>query len=114
MYTVLVIIAIIVCVLLGLIILIQNPKGGGLASGFSGSNNIMGVQRTGDFLEKGTWALAIALLGLSLLINVAIPKGGTVNQDATEIQKQIQKPAGVPTPLGPPVPAAPSADTSKK
>jgi preprotein translocase subunit SecG len=114
MYTVLVIIAIIVCVLLGLIILIQNPKGGGLASGFSGSNNIMGVQRTGDFLEKGTWALAIGLLVLSLLINVTIPKGGTVNQDATEIQNQIQKPSGVPSQLGPPLPATPPADTSKK
>jgi protein translocase SecG subunit len=61
LYTV-IILAIIVCVLLVLFILIQNPKGGGLSSGFAGSNNIMGVQRTGDFLEKGTWILAVSLM----------------------------------------------------
>jgi preprotein translocase subunit SecG len=93
MYFALVILAIVVCVLLGLIILIQNPKGGGLSSGFSGSNNIMGVQRTGDFLEKGTWVLAISLMVIALLINVAIPKGGVVNEQNNEIQKQINKPA---------------------
>ncbi|HXH99758.1 MAG TPA: preprotein translocase subunit SecG [Sphingobacteriaceae bacterium] len=115
MYTALVVLAIIVCVLLALIILVQNPKGGGLASGFSGSNNIMGVQRTGDVLEKGTWALAITLLVLSLLINVTIPKGGTLNQDATEIQKQIQKPAGSPSQFGPAPGTQPKpTDTSKR
>jgi preprotein translocase subunit SecG len=112
MGTVLVVLSIIVCVLLGLIILVQEPKGGGLTSGFSGTNNIMGVRRTGDFLEKGTWALAIALLALSLLINVTMPKGGTVNQDATDIQKQIQKPAG-PSQFGP-IPQTQPVDTSKK
>ncbi|MBC7743697.1 MAG: preprotein translocase subunit SecG [Flavobacterium sp.] len=97
MYVSLVVLAIIVCVLLGLIILIQNPKGGGLSSGFSGSNNIMGVQRTGDFLEKGTWGLAILLMVLALLINVAIPKGGDVNPN-NDIQNQINKPAPLSSP----------------
>nr|MBC7611837.1 preprotein translocase subunit SecG [Pseudopedobacter sp.] len=59
MVTFLVILGILVCIILVLVILIQNPKGGGLSSGFSSSNNIMGVQRTGDILEKGTWGLAI-------------------------------------------------------
>ena len=113
MGTVLVVIAIIVCVFLGLIILVQNPKGGGLTSGFSGTNNIMGVQRTGDFLEKGTWALAIALLVLSLVINVTMPKGGVVNQDATEIQRQIQKP-NAPSQFGPIPKAQPPLDSAKK
>jgi preprotein translocase subunit SecG len=80
MYQILVIISIIVCVLLVAIVLIQNPKGGGLASGFSSSSQMMGVQRTGDFLEKGTWGLAIFLMVLALAINVAV-KGGT---DQTE------------------------------
>ncbi len=56
----------IVCVLLILIVMVQNPKGGGLSSSFGGSNQIMGVQKTTDFLEKATWALAIALVILSL------------------------------------------------
>ena len=70
MYLVLLIITIIVCVLLGFIVLIQNPKGGGLSSNFSSSSQLMGVQKTGDFLEKGTWTLAIGLMVLSLAINV--------------------------------------------
>lgn len=58
---------IIVCLLLIMIVLVQNSKGGGLASSFSSSNQVMGVRKTGDFLEKATWSLAAALLLLSLL-----------------------------------------------
>ena len=56
----------IVCILMILIVLAQNSKGGGLTSSFSGGNQMMGVKRTTDFLEKATWALAIALLVFSL------------------------------------------------
>ncbi len=109
----LIILSIIVCIFLGLIILIQNPKGGGLSSGFAGSNNIMGVQRTGDFLEKGTWGLTIMLMVLALAINMAQPKStgtSSVNQD---LQKQIQKPTNV-TPLSAPAPVTPAAGDSAK
>jgi preprotein translocase subunit SecG len=75
MYQLLIIISIIVCVLLVLIVLIQNPKGGGLSSNFSSSSQLMGVQKTGDILEKGTWGLAIFLMVLALAINVSV-KGG--------------------------------------
>lgn len=109
LYYALVIVAIGVCVLLGLIILIQNPKGGGLSSGFSGSNNIMGVQRTGDFLEKGTWVLAITLMVLALLINFTIPKGGLVDEKNNDIQNQINKTA----PATQSIPSAP-LDSLKK
>jgi len=113
MFYTIVIVAIVVCVLLALIILIQNPKGGGLASGFAGSNNIMGVQRTGDFLEKGTWVLAITLMVLALLINVVTPKGGQSNEANTELQNQINKPvAPAQAPVTLPTPA--SKDTTKK
>lgn len=60
------ILILLVCFLLMGIVLIQNSKGGGLASGFSASNQIVGVQRTTDILEKGTWILAVALLVLCL------------------------------------------------
>ena len=56
----------IVAVLLILVILVQNPKGG-LASNFSSSNQVMGVRKTTDFLEKATWTLGIALLVFSVI-----------------------------------------------
>jgi len=54
-------------VLLVLIVLVQNSKGGGLASGFSSSNQIMGVRKTTDFLEKMTWSLAAFVVFLSIV-----------------------------------------------
>ena len=80
MYTLFAILIIIVCVLLILIIMIQNPKGGGLSSAFGGGNQIMGARKTGDFLEKTTWTLAIILVSLALLSNFAIPR----NQNETD------------------------------
>lgn len=94
----LVVIAIIVCILLGLIVLIQNPKGGGLSSNFSSSSQLLGVQKTGDILEKGTWILAISLMVLSLGINV-VGKTGTGKVDNVN-QEQIDKaskPVAAPT-----------------
>ncbi|HNO06352.1 MAG TPA: preprotein translocase subunit SecG, partial [Flavobacteriales bacterium] len=61
------IIIIIVASLLALVVLAQNPKGGGLAAGFTGAQQIGGVQRTTDFLEKSTWTLAAVLMILCLL-----------------------------------------------
>jgi preprotein translocase subunit SecG len=58
---------VIAAVLMCLIVLIQNSKGGGLASSFSSSNQIMGVRKTTDFLEKATWTLAAAMVILSVL-----------------------------------------------
>ncbi|HEK19391.1 MULTISPECIES: preprotein translocase subunit SecG [unclassified Mucilaginibacter] len=116
MYLLLIIITIILCVLLGLIVLIQNPKGGGLASNFSGSSQLMGVQKTGDFLEKGTWALAIGIMVLSLVINVSVKGGAQKSDDGTSIEKlkQISKPSATPstTPLS--VPAAPATAPAQK
>lgn len=59
------VLVIIVCVLLVLIVLIQNPKGG-LDSAFSTNNQVMGVRKTTDFLEKATWTMGIALVVLSI------------------------------------------------
>src|ERR1700760_4129921 len=99
MYFLFIILAIIVCVLLGAIVLIQNPKGGGLTSNFSSSSQLMGVQKTGDFLEKGTWILAIALMVLSLAINVSIKNAGTVkNADHSIIEKASKPTQTIPTP----------------
>ena len=62
------VVILIVCFLLGAVILVQNPKGGGLATGFQGASQIGGVQRTTNFLEKSTWFLAVALFVLCILV----------------------------------------------
>ncbi|MCG8697916.1 MAG: preprotein translocase subunit SecG, partial [Bacteroidales bacterium] len=72
MYNVVVVLALLVCLLLILVVLVQNSKGGGLASNFSSSNQVMGVRRTADFLEKATWTLAITLVLLSVVSNKII------------------------------------------
>jgi len=87
---------IIVCVLLILVVLVQNSKGGGLASNFSSSNQIMGVRKTADFLEKATWTLAVALLVLSLVSIFVIPRNISTNVKGTELQEQIDKNAAAP------------------
>ena len=70
------------CLLYTSIVLIQNSKGGGLASGFSSSNQIMGVRKTTDFLEKETWTLAAVMVDFSIVSAYTIPsstgKGGDV------------------------------------
>ena len=91
MYLVLIIITIVVCAFLGLIVLIQNPKGGGLTSNFSSQSQLMGVQKTGDFLEKGTWVLVISLMVLSLLINVAVKGGLSADSGNSKYDEQIKK-----------------------
>ncbi len=95
MFYLLIALIIIACVLLVFIVLIQNPKGGGLASNFSGSNNLMGVKRTGDILEKGTWVLVISIMVFSLMINVVKP-GTTSRGSSSDLHEQIV-PTTVPT-----------------
>ena len=74
MYTVLVVLIVILAVLMCLIVLIQESKGGGLASSFSASNQIMGVRKTTDVIEKMTWGLAAAMVALSVVSVFFIPK----------------------------------------
>lgn len=64
MLTLVVVLVVIACIILALIVLIQNSKGGGLASNFAASNQIMGVRKTTDFLEKATWSLAAFVMVL--------------------------------------------------
>src|SRR5277367_3175726 len=70
-----VILIILACAILGMIILVQNPKGGGLAGNVGGfSNQLMGVKQTTDVLEKGTWVLAVVVALLCLFSSVFVPK----------------------------------------
>lgn len=87
---------IIACVLLILVVLVQNSKGGGLASNFSTSNQFMGVRKTADFLEKATWTLAIALVVLSLVTIFIIPRGASSKNEESELKDQVEKNQGGP------------------
>jgi len=87
MYAFLTILIVIVSILLILIVLVQNSKGGGLAAGFSSSNQIMGVRKTTDFLDKATWGLAIGLVILSVISTAFIPKATSADQ--SEIQQEV-------------------------
>lgn len=86
MHTLFVILILIVCILLSLIVLVQNSKGGGLASNFASSNQYMGVRKTTDFLEKATWTLAAALLVFSLLATVTLPRSSQEERSMVEGQ----------------------------
>jgi preprotein translocase subunit SecG len=88
MYGLIIGIIIFVCILLVLIVLVQNPKGGGLASGFASSNQFMGVKRTADFIEKATWSFA-AGLAILCVIAAMLPHSREVNQQS-KIQDQIE------------------------
>ncbi len=87
MLNTIIIIILILCVLLAFVILIQNPKGGGLSSSIGGfSNQTMGVQRTTESLEKASWYLmgAIAFLVLLTGTSLFIPSADTQSTDGTE------------------------------
>ncbi len=76
MYLFITIVILIASIFLILIVLVQNSKGGGLSSGFSSSNQVMGVRKTTDFVEKATWTLAGVVLLLSIVAAAFIPKEG--------------------------------------
>jgi preprotein translocase subunit SecG len=89
MYLFLTILVLIAALLLIFIVLVQNSKGGGLASGFSASNQVMGVRKTTDFLEKATWTLA----GLICLMSVATVAFISDNKEAEKqsiIKEEVQ------------------------
>ena len=73
MYVFITVLILIAAVCLILIVLVQNSKGGGLASSFASSNQIMGAPKTADFLEKATWTLAGIVIVLSIVAAAFLP-----------------------------------------
>jgi preprotein translocase subunit SecG len=84
MYTVFVFLIVIAALLMIGIVLIQESKGGGLSSNFASSNQIMGVRKTTDFIEKATWGLAAAMVVLSVICAYVAPTAGTQEQSVLE------------------------------
>ncbi|GEO04960.1 preprotein translocase subunit SecG [Adhaeribacter aerolatus] len=133
MYIALISIIIFISILLVLVVLSQNSKGGGLSNQFgAGSSNLIGVKRTGDLLERLTWGLAIGLVVLSLSSNMIIDKNAgalrarSVNQERASQQGAApatapvvpqtipntgKAPAGTNNTAPAPAPATPNATT---
>ena len=103
MYTTITILIILVCAILVLAVLIQNPKGGGISSGIIGSNQVMSVKKTSEFIEKFTWGLAIALVVLCLVAGMTLPSSDE-RGIGTSMQEQIDNSSNAPGN----VPAAPA------
>ncbi|OYU80415.1 MAG: preprotein translocase subunit SecG [Flavobacterium sp. BFFFF1] len=98
----------IVCFLLIIVIMVQNPKGGGLSSSLGGSQQLGGVQKTTDFLDKSTWTLATVLILLILF------SGMNFSDDAPAVAPiEAAKPAGpAATPAKPDATPAKPADAT--
>src|SRR6478609_1837524 len=88
MFVFLSILIIVACVLLTLVVLIQNPKGGGIASNFSAPNQIMGARKSTDVVEKTTWILAVILIVFSLASNFFRPLG---ESEATGAESRVKE-----------------------
>lgn len=86
MYTFLVILAVITAILLAFVVLIQESKGGGLASNVSGANSVLGVRKTTDFVEKATWFLAALLVILSVATTFFV---GQTQDDPSQIVTEM-------------------------
>ena len=98
----------IVCFLLIVVIMVQNPKGGGLSSSIGGSQMLGGVQKTTDFLDKSTWTLATILIALILLSSLSF-SGSMSDTDSKIIEKtETAAPQTAPVQNAPATPAAPA------
>lgn len=93
MYTAISIIIVILSILLTLVVLVQNSKGGGLAANFASGNQAFGVRQTADFLEKATWVLAIAIFALCILATAFVST--SKQSTGSEILDRIEQTAPV-------------------
>jgi preprotein translocase subunit SecG len=99
MYTLIIVLIFIVCILLTLIVLVQNSKGGGLASNFQSSNQIMGVRKTTDFLEKATWVLGRSTV-VPVHYGIGLHSTRGMIEERSRVQDQIENavdPTQIPT-----------------
>jgi len=96
MYTLLVILIVVVAVLMIGIVLIQESKGGGLASNFSSYNQIGGVRKTTDFIEKTTWGLAAAMVVISVLCAYVAPQATSSGSVMEGIEVPATNPNNLP------------------
>ena len=111
MYSFVTVLVIIVCVLLGAVILIQNPKGGGLNATMGGvGQQLLGARKSTDIVEKLTWGFAIGLMVLCLSTSFFVDKSTSSKKQAlpqSEVEK-MNKIGGAPGLAQPTTPATPA------
>ncbi len=108
MYTVIAILIVIASVILTLVVLVQNSKGGGLAANFASGNQTFGVRQTADFLEKATWTLAIVIIVLCIAATAFVSSKSDSNKSS--IKDRIENTAPVAQPQFPVDAAAPATE----
>ena len=97
-FTIFLVLIVVVAFLLVAVIMVQNPKGGGLSSSFGGggTQQLGGVKKTGDFLDKSTWFLGTALIVLILASNLTIDSGNTFDSKALDENEATNTPISTP------------------
>ena len=96
LYTLFVILIVIAAILMIGIVLIQESKGGGLSSSFAGYNQVAGVRKTTDFIEKATWSLAAAMVVISVICAWVAPTATTDSSVMENIENPVTNPNNLP------------------
>ena len=96
MYTLFVILIVIAAILMIGIVLIQESKGGGLSSSFAGYNQVAGVRKTTDFIEKATWGLAAAMVAISIVCAWVAPTATVDSSVMENIENPVTNPNNLP------------------
>jgi preprotein translocase subunit SecG len=92
MITLVTVVILISCLILGFFVLVQNPKGGGLSGTFgSMSTQVMGVKQSGDVMEKGTWTMISIIAGLCIVSVLFMQHPNGQNKQAAQKQTTSQK-----------------------
>ena len=96
MYTLFVILIVIAAILMIGIVLIQESKGGGLSSSFAGYNQVAGVRKTTDFIEKATWGLAATMVIISIVCAWVAPTASADQSVMENIENPVTNPNNLP------------------
>lgn len=96
MYTLLVILILVAALLMIAIVLIQESKGGGLSSNFASYNQIGGVRKTTDFIEKSTWLLAAIMVVISIACAYVAPQATAEMSVMENIENPTTNPNNLP------------------
>ena len=91
MYTIFAILIIITSILLVLVVLVQNPKGGGLSSDFGSPGQLGGVKKTNEFIDRLTWSLAGIIVLVSIVITIRQPKPKAPEAEKQNTEQPAQK-----------------------
>lgn len=116
MYSLFIVLMVLAALLMCFVVLVQNSKGGGLSSSFASSNQIMGVRKTTDFIEKLTWGLAVFMVLISIAAAYVVPSaknaGSVIMNEAVKEQKTnpLTAPKGFAAPKADDQTAAPGSN----